>query len=680
MSGSLCAASVHGVQLQSPVSSFNYKTYQLGRDDWRKAAERLSEMYSLGLKPDQFTCSIVVSVAGRRKWRKSCDCLEDFRCHLVEVNTVIWGAHLTACEKGGQWQTAASLLLNMKPQSLEPSLITGNGVITYGKSKWTHALGMMSRLQTEMLRPDRVTCSAMMTAFDAEGSWERAFSLLQASRGNHMELDVTAWTSLIGVCAREGGQWKRCLDTLACMAQLKCRPNVVSFRTAYFACELADTFQPGQDLLKQCSGDPAFNLWAAAKLGVQDPQVVHGCCLAALEYLSSGSASASQIAAVCWAASALGVTGMVLEQRLQRSLRKRLGDFTMQELTVLAWSFVDFRCSGVLHVLQEEACRRLGSMVDKGGNKKLLALLQDILGLVGACAMAGFLHRPFQARASRLVHKIARSLDTQRLAICPLGHVFGSQDNLVSLHEPSCRLDLGDRVVVYKPAGWEVHDLHEAMQLHDWIKAHYLHVPILRNSELDFGFLHRLDVPSSGLLLVAKSCDAFHEMQMQLALGQLERCYVVLCHGWLPKTLKDLTWQLRLQGEVSLAGRGKPCRTSLHSREHLSLNQRALSLVNVTIATGRMHQIRCHLAHAGHPTVSDGKYTGQQTFGEDLRWCPRNFLHRHTVIFQDSSGRCCAVTAPPATDLEKVVECVDYLRNKLVLCVREAYEFESNSW
>ena len=42
---------------------------------------------------------------------------------------------------------------------------------------------------------------------------------------------------------------------------------------------------------------------------------------------------------------------------------------------------------------------------------------------------------------------------------------------------------------------------------------------------------------------------------------------------------------------------------------------------------------------AGHPTVCDEKYSDPSVYHSDLRWCPRNFLHRFKLIFEDPEGR-----------------------------------------
>ena len=55
--------------------------------------------------------------------------------------------------------------------------------------------------------------------------------------------------------------------------------------------------------------------------------------------------------------------------------------------------------------------------------------------------------------------------------------------------------------MVFKPEGWEVYDGHSAKQMIDFLRATVGDLPIFRDASRDLGFLHRLDVPSSGLVL-----------------------------------------------------------------------------------------------------------------------------------------------------------------------------------
>ena len=632
---------------------------------WRRVLERLYYLRSLGISPDLASFTIVAA-SMRIKWQRSCSLLQESQQQRLQANAISWGASLGACEKSSQWKAIGFLLTEMKLNAVQSSLIAENSATSaFGEvRRWPEALRMVWCMQGQLIEPDHISCSAMTVSLDSAGCWNKALRSLHVFREEQIQLDVVAWTSLSSVCAT-GKQWKRCLETLRCMSLLRCTPNAVSYRTAYLACESAEELHSGQELLRHSYVDPAFALWALAKMSLQDPPKIYRACVRALRFVAKpGAVPAPQVAAVCWAASALGAVGKNLERKLASLVKRNLRDFTMEQLMILAWSYCDLQHSvEVLETLQQEACRRLtleNSDLSLVGTVKV----EEVLGLLGGCALAGNLQASLSRHASSFVRDHGRRLDARSGVrhFHPLSD-FGTWRAAPTTVQPCCHLDVGDRLVVHKPVGWEVHDMHGDFQLHHWIQRQHLHLPILSDSQRDFGFLHRLDVPSSGLLVVAKTFEAFHELQLQLASGILERFYLVLCHGWVPSTVKELTSQLSLEGRVSVPGRGKPCRTWLRSRRHLSaLGALSVSLVNVTIATGRMHQIRCHLAHAGHPTVSDGKYTSVGTFAADLSWCPRNFLHRNKVKFQDWAGRPRTVTAPCAKDLEEVVESMAHAR------------------
>merc|ERR1712032_1352310 len=104
---------------------------------------------------------------------------------------------------------------------------------------------------------------------------------------------------------------------------------------------------------------------------------------------------------------------------------------------------------------------------------------------------------------------------------------------------------------------------------------------LLRNTEHRHGFLHRLDVPCSGLILVAKTYEAYYDLRVQLAAGGISREYVVLCHGWVPPPLQVITARVctREALPTSAGQQGKPSRTQLKLSAHLTYQQIVVSLV-----------------------------------------------------------------------------------------------------
>ncbi|CAE8626271.1 unnamed protein product [Polarella glacialis] len=220
--------------------------------------------------------------------------------------------------------------------------------------------------------------------------------------------------------------------------------------------------------------------------------------------------------------------------------------------------------------------------------------------------------------------------------------------------KPETVLDLPDRLVIFKPPGWEVCNKHTELQLSTFLQAALgKRFAIMHDEEHQFGFLHRLDLPSSGLVLAAKTYEAYYDLKVQLNAGEIARDYVILCHGWVKPCLTDIKAKVYWRGlsPTSVGDQGKPSLTRLKVTAHARHRATALSLVSVRIATGRRHQIRSHFSHIGHPTVCDGKYTAAATFQSDQDLCARNFLHRYRLAFKDLAGKDHEVVMPLPADL-----------------------------
>eukprot|EP00929_Paragymnodinium_shiwhaense_P094997 TRINITY_DN55922_c0_g1_i1.p1 TRINITY_DN55922_c0_g1~~TRINITY_DN55922_c0_g1_i1.p1 ORF type:complete len:324 (+),score=29.37 TRINITY_DN55922_c0_g1_i1:87-974(+) len=224
---------------------------------------------------------------------------------------------------------------------------------------------------------------------------------------------------------------------------------------------------------------------------------------------------------------------------------------------------------------------------------------------------------------------------------------------------PEIVLDLPDLLVLDKPPHWEVYDRNffamPSRQLLSFLSEIY---PCRQNAILDdaehrHGFLHRLDVPSSGLVLWAKTRKAYYHMVGKLHAGEMQRDYVTVCHGFVSALLHTIRARVYWRGQsATIAGdRGRPARSRPKVLSHAVRDGQAFSLLAVRIESGRQHQIRSHLAYVGHPTLSDGKYTSNSTFDSDVSWLRRNFLHRYRLAFRDSFGRFQDVSSPVPEEL-----------------------------
>jgi 23S rRNA pseudouridine955/2504/2580 synthase len=130
--------------------------------------------------------------------------------------------------------------------------------------------------------------------------------------------------------------------------------------------------------------------------------------------------------------------------------------------------------------------------------------------------------------------------------------------------------------------------------------------------------VHRLDKETSGLLLLAKKRSALLALQAQMRPGQAEKpiakSYVALVEGAWPESLKVI--DVALHKYLNVAGERRVRAVDDaddEGRRSITLVKVArrfddFSLLDVRLKTGRTHQIRVHLGHAGHPVVGDDKY------------------------------------------------------------------------
>lgn len=192
--------------------------------------------------------------------------------------------------------------------------------------------------------------------------------------------------------------------------------------------------------------------------------------------------------------------------------------------------------------------------------------------------------------------------------------------------------------------------------LQDWWESKYLITnQKLANSQIEdekyfierSGLVHRLDKETSGVMVMAKTVWAFVELLRQFREREVAKTYLALTHG---------LWRVK-HGEISLPiGRRRDDRQKMgvveSGREsvtgyrviseykkwefprELRVEERGytgFSLVEFRPKTGRMHQIRVHARHMGHPIVGDLDYAGRKRSREDRKWCGHVMLQAKTL-------------------------------------------------
>jgi len=166
---------------------------------------------------------------------------------------------------------------------------------------------------------------------------------------------------------------------------------------------------------------------------------------------------------------------------------------------------------------------------------------------------------------------------------------------------------------------------------------------------------HRLDRDTSGLLILCKKRSALVELHRMLREGEVDKVYLAVVKGEARKHLdlrESLHKYVTASGERRVAVQADGVSAVTKAKLLKSRNQ--LSLLEVHLLTGRTHQIRVHLAHAGHPIVGDDKY-GDFALNRELK--QRLLLHAGKLAFRHPlTGEPMKLASPLPAEMQAFVE------------------------
>jgi len=208
-------------------------------------------------------------------------------------------------------------------------------------------------------------------------------------------------------------------------------------------------------------------------------------------------------------------------------------------------------------------------------------------------------------------------------------------------------------LVVNKPSGLVVNRANSVKveTLQDWVeKTHHIFI------EDRGGIIHRIDKETSGILLIAKTPDAFVELQRQFKERLIKKTYLAIVHGKLVPDEGEirapvgrLPWNRERFGIVP---GGKEAITKYKVLQHL----KEFSVVELYPETGRTHQIRVHLKYINHPILGDYLYAGRKTARDDRTWAPRVMLHAWKLgCLHPVSAKELAFDAPIPDDMDRII-------------------------
>lgn len=180
-----------------------------------------------------------------------------------------------------------------------------------------------------------------------------------------------------------------------------------------------------------------------------------------------------------------------------------------------------------------------------------------------------------------------------------------------------------DILVAYKPAGIATQTARLGQQdMVSELKNYLSGQPQYRGKgEPYLGLVHRLDQPVAGILVFGKTKEAAASLSRQIAEGKLHKYYYAVIYGRPEKEKGTLCDYLYKDGKTNMSRivaedfpQAKEARLSYRCVNTLMAleMQEEISLMEIELFTGRHHQIRVQMAHAGMPLLGDSKYGSEE--------------------------------------------------------------------
>jgi 23S rRNA pseudouridine1911/1915/1917 synthase len=222
-------------------------------------------------------------------------------------------------------------------------------------------------------------------------------------------------------------------------------------------------------------------------------------------------------------------------------------------------------------------------------------------------------------------------------------------------------------IVIDKPSGMVVHPAY-GNPSGTLVNALLYHCKDLGgiNGVLRPGIVHRLDKDTSGVMVVAKEDEAFHQLTKQFKNRTVEKVYFAIVYGrfWQNEGLIDSAIGRHPSERKKMSTRTKKGRTAITRWKKLEEFD-SCTLLEISPQTGRTHQIRVHLSSIGHPIFGDPLYGRKGRPGaihdpvlkECVKRMNRQALHAHRLEFtHPQTGKRVQFFSPIPQDMKEVLE------------------------
>jgi 23S rRNA pseudouridine1911/1915/1917 synthase len=220
------------------------------------------------------------------------------------------------------------------------------------------------------------------------------------------------------------------------------------------------------------------------------------------------------------------------------------------------------------------------------------------------------------------------------------------------MDDKECKVVLGDvhiitetpdYVVLDKPSGLLVHAANHhpgADTLVQWLLERYPEVEGVGEESDRPGIVHRLDMDVSGVMVVARTQAMYDHLKRQFQNHEVQKTYLALVHGVPGKPDGTISFPLgrSRRNAGRMASQPLPTEKTRDAVTHFAVQEQFthLTLLEVTIETGRTNQIRAHLLAFGLPIVGDTVYASKSV--KQKVALDRPFLHSWKLAFTDLAG------------------------------------------
>ena len=192
-------------------------------------------------------------------------------------------------------------------------------------------------------------------------------------------------------------------------------------------------------------------------------------------------------------------------------------------------------------------------------------------------------------------------------------------------------------LAIAKPAGVPSTHFDGGEETIDRAVKSYLKAKYAKPGNVFLGIVHRLDKPTSGVLLFARTSKAAARLAQQFREGAIEKTYWAIIEGDMPQpagTLEDWLRKDEIAGRVEVVGPESPGAKRALVHYHRRAGYGALTLLEMLPQTGRTHQLRVQLSRRGHPIVGDFKYGSETPFSAGIALHARQLTFLHPTLHE----------------------------------------------